>query len=107
MSGSHRSCARFLQIALHQICTTCIFRPDAALDPTTMRRVWRVHQCRPVVSGQYARFGDQIRIDATLQDLKNDRRVPLKIDVPSEKEIPKAIDRTGRAIRQNLSFPTT
>ena len=41
-----------------------------------------------VVWGQYAKFGDQIRIDATLQDVKNDRTVPLKIDVPSEKEIP-------------------
>ena len=58
-----------------------------------------------VVWGQYARFGDQIRIDATLQDIKNDRTVPLKIDVASEKEIPGAIDRLADSIRQKLALP--
>jgi tetratricopeptide (TPR) repeat protein len=58
-----------------------------------------------VVWGQYAKFGDQIRIDATLQDIKNDRTVPLKIDVPSEKEIPGAIDRLAESIRQKLALP--
>ena len=58
-----------------------------------------------VVWGQYAKFGDQIRIDATLQDIKNDRSVPLKIDVPNEKEIPGAIDRLAESIRQKLALP--
>ena len=41
-----------------------------------------------VVWGQYARFGDAIRIDATLEDLKNNRTVTLKAEVPSEKDMP-------------------
>ena len=58
-----------------------------------------------MVWGQYAKFGDQIRIDATLQDITNDRAIPLKIEVPSEKEIPGAVDRLAESIRQKLALP--
>ena len=75
------------------------------LDPPAIRRVADFSNADRVVWGQYARFGDQIRIDATLQDIKNDRTVPLKIDVPSEKEIPGAIDRLAESIRQKLALP--
>jgi tetratricopeptide (TPR) repeat protein len=75
------------------------------LDPATIRRVADFSSADRVVWGQYAKFGDQIRIDATLQDIKNDRTVPLKIDVPSEKEIPGAIDRLAESIRQKLALP--
>src|SRR2546427_2767344 len=57
-----------------------------------------------LVWGQYAKFGDQIRIDATLQDIKNDRAIPLKIEIPSEKDIPSGIDRLADSIRQKLAL---
>jgi tetratricopeptide (TPR) repeat protein len=56
-----------------------------------------------VVWGQYARFGDQIRIDATLLDLKHNRRAPLKIQAASEKEIPGTVDVFAELIRKNLA----
>jgi len=56
-----------------------------------------------MVWGQFAKFGGQIRIDATLQDLKHDRLVPIKIE-----ESMKRIFRRGRplgaSIRNNLAF---
>ena len=75
------------------------------LDPATIRRVADFNNADRVVWGQYAKFGDQIRIDATLQDMKAGSTVPLKIDVPNEKEIPGAIDRLAEAIRQKLALP--
>ncbi len=57
-----------------------------------------------MVFGQYARFGGQIRIDATLRDLKHDRSVPIKIDAVDEKDIPGAVDRLAASIRNNLAF---
>ena len=75
---------------LHQIFTICAFPPTPRSIRTTIRRVADFSSADRVVWGQYAKFGDQIRIDATLQDIKNDRTVPLKIDVPSEKDIPSA-----------------
>ena len=59
-----------------------------------------------MIWGQYARFGDQIRIDATLQDFKNDRSIPLKIEIPNEKQIPAAIDKLAESIREKLALPS-
>ena len=90
---------------LHQILTDLRVSPSTVLDPAGIRRVADFSNADRVVWGQYAKFGDQIRIDATLQDIKGDRSIPLKIDVPSEKEIPGAIDRLAESIRQKLSLP--
>jgi serine/threonine protein kinase/tetratricopeptide (TPR) repeat protein len=90
---------------LHQIFTDLRISSATVLDPATIRRVADFSNADRVVWGQYAKFGDQIRIDATLQDIKNDRTVPLKIDVASEKEIPGAIDRLAESIRQKLALP--
>ncbi len=90
---------------LHQIFTDLRISSATVLDPATIGRVANFSNADRVVWGQYAKFGDQIRIDATLQDIKNDRTVPLKIDVPSEKEIPGAIDRLAESIRQKLALP--
>ncbi len=92
--------------SLHQIFTDLRISPASALDPATIRRVADFSKADRVVWGQYAKFGDQIRIDATLLDIKNDRSVPLKIDVPSEKDIPGAIDRLAESIRQKLALPS-
>ena len=90
---------------LHQIFTDLRISSGTALDPATIRRVADFSNADRVVWGQYARFGDQIRIDATLLDIKSGGTVPLKIDVPSEKEIPGAIDRLAESIRQKLALP--
>jgi serine/threonine protein kinase len=88
---------------LHQVLSDLRIQADAAIDPTTVNRIAEFSGADTVVWGQYAKFGDQIRVDATLQDLKRDRHVPLKIENVSEKDIPGAVDRLADAIRQNLS----
>jgi|HubBroStandDraft_1064217.scaffolds.fasta_scaffold00001_38 serine/threonine protein kinase/tetratricopeptide (TPR) repeat protein len=90
--------------SLHQIFTDLRISATV-LDPETIRHVADFSNADRVVWGQYAKFGDQIRIDATLQDIKNDRSIPLKIDVASEKEIPGAVDRLAESIRQKLALP--
>ena len=89
---------------VHQIFSDLKISSSAVLDPATIRRVADFSSADRVVWGQYAKFGDQIRVDATLQDLKNDRAVPLKIEVASEKEIPGAVDKLAESIRQNLAL---
>ena len=90
---------------LHQIFTDLRISSGTALDPATIRRVADFSNADRVVWGQYARFGDQIRIDATLLDIKSGGTVPLKINVPSEKEIPGAVDTLAESIRQKLALP--
>jgi eukaryotic-like serine/threonine-protein kinase len=89
---------------LHQVLSDLRVTPGTAIDPTMVRRIAEFSNADTVVWGQYVKFGDQIRIDATLQDLKHDRRVPLKIEVPSEKEILGGVDRLAGSIRQNLGL---
>ena len=90
---------------LYRIFTDLRISSATVLDPPTIRRVADFSSADRVVWGQYAKFGDQIRIDAKLQDIKNDTTIPLKIDIPSEKEIPGAIDRLADSIRQQLALP--
>ena len=91
--------------SLHQVFSDLRISSGTVLDQATIQRVANFSNADRVVWGQYARFGDQIRIDATLQDIKNDRTFPLKIDAASEKDIPGAIDRLAESIRQKLALP--
>jgi serine/threonine protein kinase/Tfp pilus assembly protein PilF len=89
---------------LHQIFSDLRITPQSEVDSGTLHRVAEFSNADRVVWGQFAKFGDQIRIDATLQDLKTDRTTPLKIDIASEKEIPAAIDRLADSVRQKLAL---
>jgi serine/threonine protein kinase/tetratricopeptide (TPR) repeat protein len=89
---------------LHQILHDLQISPDSTLDPDTLRRVADFSGADTLVWGQYARFGDQIRIDAKLRDLKRERTAALKEEAPNEKGVPEAVDRLAEAIRQNLSL---
>lgn len=93
------------QERLHQLFSDLRVAPNASLDPTTLQRLAEFSNADTLVWGQYARFGNNIRIDATLQDIKHDRSVPLKVEVGSEKEIPGAVDRLAESIRQTLALP--
>ena len=72
-----------------------------------LRQISESSNADNLVSGQYIKFGDQIRIDASLQDLRNDRRIPLKIEAAGEKDIPGAVDRLADAVRQKLAVSPT
>jgi eukaryotic-like serine/threonine-protein kinase len=91
---------------LHQILTDLHVSPTTELNPATIHRLADFSNAQRVIWGQYAKFGDQIRIDATLQDLKNDRTVPLEIEIPNEKGIPNGIDILAESIRQKLVLPS-
>jgi tetratricopeptide (TPR) repeat protein/predicted Ser/Thr protein kinase len=94
------------QDRLHQVLSDLRVAPNTSIEPSTLRRLAEFSGADTLVSGQYAKFGDQIRIDATLQDLTHDRTIPLKIDAVNEKDIPGAVDRLATAVRNNLSFST-
>jgi eukaryotic-like serine/threonine-protein kinase len=88
---------------VHQILSDLHMTGNAQFDPTTLRQVSESGNADTVISGQFVRFGEQIRIDASLQDLRRERRIPLKIEAANEKDIPNAVDRLAELVRQNLS----
>ncbi len=89
---------------LHQVLQDLHIAPNSSFDPTILRRIAEFSSADVVVFGQYARFGGQVRIDATLQDLKNNRTVSVKADAASEKDIPAAFDKLADTVRQNLAL---
>src|SRR5262249_36531013 len=81
--------------------------PDTTLDAPTIQRVAEFSNADIIVWGQYAKFGDQIRIDATVQDLKHGRNTKLKTEAAGEKEILATVDRLAADIRQNLDLSSS
>jgi eukaryotic-like serine/threonine-protein kinase len=77
--------------------------PQSDLDPSTVGRIANLSNVDTVVWGHYAQFGDHIRIDATVQDLKKGHSVTLKEEATSEKDILPVVDRLAAQIRENLS----
>jgi len=88
---------------VHQVLSDLQITANTSIDPTTIGRIAQFSNADTVISGTYAKFGDQIRIDATLQDLKHDRSTPLKIEAASEKDLPGSVDQLADLIRKNLS----
>src|SRR5580692_7554433 len=88
---------------LHQVLTDLRVGPETAIDPDTLRRVAQFSNADILVSGQYARFGDQIVIDATIRDLAHDQTVPVKAQA-LVKDLPTAIDSLADSVRKNLAL---
>ena len=88
---------------LHQVLSDLQVKPGTAIDPTIVGRIAEFSNADTVVWGKYARYGDQIRIDGTLQDLKHNRIEYLKIEAASEKEIPRTVDGLAELIRTKLA----
>ena len=89
---------------LHQVLKDLQINANAQLDPQTLSRLGEFSNAQTVVWGQYVKVGDQIRIDATLQDLKQQRTTALKVEAPSEKDLLAAVDRLAQSIRENLAL---
>ena len=80
--------------------------PDASLDPDTLRRIADNISADHVLWGQYVKLGDHIRIDASLQDMKNHRNWPLKpVEATGEKDLPRAVRQLAEAVQQGLALP--
>jgi eukaryotic-like serine/threonine-protein kinase len=76
---------------------------DVAFDPPTLQRLADFSNADNLVWGSYAKFGDQIRIDATVQDIKRGRTATLS-ESTTEKDMLAAIDRLAADIRSNLAL---
>jgi len=88
---------------LHQVLHDLRIGADTVVDPTILRRVGDSSNADTVIWGQYAKFGDQIRIDANIQNLTSGKTTSLKAET-SEKGLPAAIDTLADSIRKSLAL---
>ena len=79
--------------------------PEANLGPDTLRRVAEFTSADRVLWGQYSKIGDRIRVDATLEDLKQQRSFTMNAEAASEKDLPKALQQVADSVEKNLALP--
>ncbi len=81
--------------------------PDARIEAATIDQLTQFTNADVVVWGEFAKFGDEVRIDATITDRKNSTQIPLKVQAANEKEILTAVDTLAAQIRQNLALSSS
>ncbi len=90
---------------LHQVLSDLQISPGSDIDPTTMVRIAEFSNADTIVWGQYAKFEDKIRIDATVRDLKHQRApISVKTEADNEKALLPAIAQLAQTIQENLSL---
>ncbi|MGB7553136.1 MAG: tetratricopeptide repeat protein, partial [Candidatus Korobacteraceae bacterium] len=88
---------------LQQVLNDLHISPQSQLDISTLKRVADFTGADTVVFGQYQKFGEQIRINSTVLDLKQDRRMEIQTDAASEKDLLASLDKLADDVRQKLA----
>jgi eukaryotic-like serine/threonine-protein kinase len=88
---------------LQQVLRDLHISPMSKLDMSSLKRIAEFTNADTVVYGQYEKFGEQIRINATVYDLKHDRNFEIKAEIPSENDLLKGLDSLAEQVRANLS----
>jgi eukaryotic-like serine/threonine-protein kinase len=89
---------------IHQIMHDLQISPDAFSDAATVGRLAQMSNADTIVSGRYAKFGEQFRVDATLRDIKHDRNVSFKVEAANQQDLLQKVDGLAQTIRDNLSL---
>jgi len=79
--------------------------PQDSLDSATIKHLADFTGAEVLISGQYTKFNEQIRLDVWLQDLKHNRTAPVKAEASNESALPAAIDQLAQSIRDQLALP--
>jgi tetratricopeptide (TPR) repeat protein/predicted Ser/Thr protein kinase len=78
--------------------------PDARLDSHVVERLAEYSNAQVIIWGQIAKLGDRLRIEATLQSMKDGRSASFHQDAENEKSVFAAVDSLAGQIRNNLSL---
>ncbi len=90
---------------LQQILKDLHIGNDTPLDQQSIKQLAEFSNAQTIVWGQYVRGGGQIRVEATLQNLKQGSPpVTMRVEAPTEKELLAATDQLAQKIRDNLAL---
>ncbi len=89
---------------VHQILRDLRLAPGQATEEVTLRRIAEFGNADTLVWGQFARLGDQIRVDATLRDFERHNTVTLKAEAASENELLEAVNGLAEEVRASLAL---
>ncbi len=89
---------------VHQILRDLRVTPDTSLVEVTLRRVAEFANADVVVWGQFLKFGEQIRIDATVRDFKRHETTTLKAEAADEQQLLRAVQELAQGVRDSLAL---
>jgi eukaryotic-like serine/threonine-protein kinase len=88
---------------LSYILTDLSFTPNTELGPSELHRIAEFTNANLLVWGKYSKNGNQIRIDAKIEDVKRNRTTPLKVEATGESTLLAAVDQLADSVRAALA----
>jgi eukaryotic-like serine/threonine-protein kinase len=88
---------------VHQILRDLRLSSQTSFDPNSLRRLAEFGNAETLLWGQYLKFGPEIRFNATLENVKEQRSVTLNESAPSEASLLPAITRMADSIRATVT----
>ena len=88
---------------VHQTLRDLRLSSQTSFDPASLRRLAEISNADTLLWGQYVKFGPEIRINATLENVKEQRSVSLAESAPSEALLLGTIARLADAIRSTVT----
>ncbi|HEX7484730.1 MAG TPA: serine/threonine-protein kinase, partial [Vicinamibacterales bacterium] len=77
--------------------------PNVNLSPSDLARIADFASAQSILWGQYVKFGDEIRIDATLQNLEQQKTTPLKATSVNQSALLGAVAQLAQSVQQTLA----
>ncbi len=75
----------------------------ANLSPSDLARIADFASAQTILWGQYVKFGDEIRIDATLQNLEQQATTPLKATAVNQAALLASVAQLAGSVQQTLA----
>jgi eukaryotic-like serine/threonine-protein kinase len=88
---------------LRHILSDLPFTPNTELGPSELQRIAQFTNANLLVWGQFSKNGNQIRIDAKIEDLKRNRTTPLKVEATGESTLLAAVDQLADSVRAGVA----
>jgi serine/threonine protein kinase/tetratricopeptide (TPR) repeat protein len=91
---------------LEQVLRDLHVSPQSQIDLSTLQHIAEFTNANTIVYGQYAKFGDQIRLETSVYDLKQSRNYEIKTEIRSENDLLKGLEDLASEIRAKVSTDT-
>jgi tetratricopeptide (TPR) repeat protein/tRNA A-37 threonylcarbamoyl transferase component Bud32 len=90
-------------VRLREVLRDLRIDPNANLSPSDLARIADFASAQTILWGQYVKFGEEIRIDATLQNLQEQKTTPLKATSANQSALLTAVAQLAGSVQQALA----
>jgi len=90
-------------VRLREVLRDLRIDPNANLAPSDLGRIADFASAQTILWGQYVKFGDEIRIDATLQNLSQQKTTPLKATAANQSALLTTVAQFAASVQQALA----